>query len=146
MNELTEIIDSAEKARYDLDIAVSVSQEAAGYLDKSLAERDNRLYLAIRQDDVLNLFSAAFTFLNDAKKDLNGTPDLLYELAKVLNHAKARTRNGKSARRGAIDRSSASLVLVSQICPTNNPKNPTNARNDHQLTIPMAKEICMLQR
>lgn len=37
-------------------------------------------------------------------------------------------------------------TLVSQICETNNPKNPNTTRYDHQLTIPMAKEICMLQR
>ena len=37
-------------------------------------------------------------------------------------------------------------TLVSQKCETNNPKNPTTVRYDHQLTIPMAKEICMLQR
>ena len=37
-------------------------------------------------------------------------------------------------------------LLVSQICDTNNPKNPTTERNDHALTIPMAKELCMLQR
>jgi phage anti-repressor protein len=36
--------------------------------------------------------------------------------------------------------------LVEQICTTNNPKNPTTSRNDHALTIPMAKELCMLQR
>jgi phage anti-repressor protein len=36
--------------------------------------------------------------------------------------------------------------LVEQICPTNNPKNPTTIRADHKLTIPMAKELCMLQR
>lgn len=38
------------------------------------------------------------------------------------------------------------FVLVSQKCETNNPKNPYTVRTDHQLTIPMAKEICMLQR
>ena len=37
-------------------------------------------------------------------------------------------------------------VLVRQICPTNNPKNPTTERADHLLTIPMAKEIAMIQR
>jgi len=36
--------------------------------------------------------------------------------------------------------------LVSQKCETNNPKNPYTVRNDHALTIPMAKELCMLQR
>ena len=38
------------------------------------------------------------------------------------------------------------FALVSQKCETNNPKNPYTVRNDHQLTIPMAKELCMLQR
>lgn len=37
-------------------------------------------------------------------------------------------------------------VLVGQKCPTNNPKNPYTERTDHQLTIPMAKELCMIQR
>ena len=37
-------------------------------------------------------------------------------------------------------------TLVSQKCETNNPKNPITVRYDHQLTIPMAKELCMLQR
>jgi phage anti-repressor protein len=37
-------------------------------------------------------------------------------------------------------------TLVSQICPTNNPKNPFTTRTDHAITIPMAKELCMLQR
>lgn len=37
-------------------------------------------------------------------------------------------------------------LLVSQKCETNNPKNPVMERTDHQLTIPMAKELCMLQR
>ena len=37
-------------------------------------------------------------------------------------------------------------ILVSQICETNNPKNPCTTIMNHQLTIPMAKEICMLQR
>lgn len=37
-------------------------------------------------------------------------------------------------------------ALVSQKCETNNPKNPITTRYDHQLTIPMAKEVCMLQR
>jgi phage anti-repressor protein len=36
--------------------------------------------------------------------------------------------------------------LVEQICSTNNPKNPATVRVDHQLSIPMAKELCMLQR
>ncbi len=38
------------------------------------------------------------------------------------------------------------FLLVSQKCETNNPKNPLTTITDHQLTIPMAKEICMLQR
>lgn len=37
-------------------------------------------------------------------------------------------------------------TLVSQNCETNNPKNPITTRFDHELTISMAKEICMLQR
>jgi phage anti-repressor protein len=37
-------------------------------------------------------------------------------------------------------------VLVDQICATNNPKNPSAIRTDHTITIPMAKELCMLQR
>ncbi len=37
-------------------------------------------------------------------------------------------------------------VLVSQKCETNNPKNPYTVITDHQLTIDMAKEICMIQR
>lgn len=36
--------------------------------------------------------------------------------------------------------------LVSQICETNNPKNPRTTIIDHFLTIDTAKEICMLQR
>lgn len=36
--------------------------------------------------------------------------------------------------------------LVSQICETNNPKNPRTTIIDHLLTIDTAKEICMLQR
>ncbi len=38
------------------------------------------------------------------------------------------------------------FALVSQKCETNNPKNPITERTDHQLTIPMAKELCMIQR
>ena len=41
---------------------------------------------------------------------------------------------------------SADYVLVSQICETNNPKNPRTSITDHMLTIPMAKELCMIQR
>lgn len=37
-------------------------------------------------------------------------------------------------------------TLVSHICETNNPKNPHTSITDHQITIPMAKEICMIQR
>lgn len=37
-------------------------------------------------------------------------------------------------------------ALVSQKCETNNPKNPFTNRTNHQLTIPMAKELCMIQR
>ncbi len=36
--------------------------------------------------------------------------------------------------------------LVSQKCETNNPKNPFTTIIDHHLTIPMSKELCMLQR
>lgn len=38
------------------------------------------------------------------------------------------------------------FALVSQKCETNNPRNPYTTKTDHQLTIPMAKELCMLQR
>ena len=38
------------------------------------------------------------------------------------------------------------FALVSQKCETNNPKNPYTTLTDHQLTLDMAKEICMLQR
>ena len=37
-------------------------------------------------------------------------------------------------------------TLVSEISETNNPKNPYTERISHSLTIPMAKELCMLQR
>lgn len=37
-------------------------------------------------------------------------------------------------------------ILVSQKSETNNPKNPYTTITDHNLTIPMAKELCMLQR
>ena len=37
-------------------------------------------------------------------------------------------------------------VLASQICETNNPKNPYTTIADHQITLEMAKEICMIQR
>ena len=36
--------------------------------------------------------------------------------------------------------------LVEQKCSTNNPKNPVTQRTDHALSVPMAKELCMLQR
>ena len=38
------------------------------------------------------------------------------------------------------------FILVRQNCPTNNPKNPTTEIINHQLTLDMAKEICMIQR
>ena len=38
------------------------------------------------------------------------------------------------------------FILVSQKCETNNPKNPYTTITDHQLTLEMAKEICMIQR
>ena len=38
------------------------------------------------------------------------------------------------------------FTLVAQKRATNNPKNPYTDVMDHQLTIPMAKEICMIQR
>ncbi len=38
------------------------------------------------------------------------------------------------------------FILVSQKRETNNPKNPYTIITDHQLTIDMAKEICMIQR
>lgn len=38
------------------------------------------------------------------------------------------------------------FALVTQKCATNNPRNPYTERIDHQLTIPMAKELCMIQR
>ena len=38
------------------------------------------------------------------------------------------------------------FVLVTQKCETNNPKNPTTEIINHQLSIDMAKEICMIQR
>lgn len=37
-------------------------------------------------------------------------------------------------------------ILVSQKCETNNPKNPVTVIHDHAISIPMAKELCMLQR
>lgn len=37
-------------------------------------------------------------------------------------------------------------TLVAQKRATNNPKNPMTDMMDHQITIPMAKEICMIQR
>ncbi|MCH5203119.1 MAG: antA/AntB antirepressor family protein [Oscillospiraceae bacterium] len=38
------------------------------------------------------------------------------------------------------------FTLVSVKSETNNPKNPYTTITDHSLTIPMAKELCMLQR
>ena len=38
------------------------------------------------------------------------------------------------------------ILLPAQKRATNNPKNPWTEVNDHQLTIEMAKEICMIQR
>ena len=37
-------------------------------------------------------------------------------------------------------------ILVSQICETNNPKNPTTTIFDHIITLDMAKQIAMIQR
>lgn len=37
-------------------------------------------------------------------------------------------------------------TLPGQKCPTNNPKNPWTEFTDYQLTIDMAKELCMIQR
>jgi anti-repressor protein len=37
-------------------------------------------------------------------------------------------------------------ILAGQKCPTNNPKNPWTEFIDYQLTIDMAKELCMIQR
>lgn len=37
-------------------------------------------------------------------------------------------------------------ILVSQKCPTNNPKNPWTERTDHIMKLNMAKELCMLAR
>jgi len=36
--------------------------------------------------------------------------------------------------------------LVEHFCTTNNPRNPLTTRTDHNLSISMAKELCMLQR
>jgi len=38
------------------------------------------------------------------------------------------------------------FILVAQKRETNNPKNPYIEFIDHELTIPMAKELCMIQR
>lgn len=38
------------------------------------------------------------------------------------------------------------FILVSQKCPTNNPKNPWTERTDHIMKLDMAKELCMLAR
>lgn len=37
-------------------------------------------------------------------------------------------------------------ILVTQKRETNNPKNPETSFTDHQLTLDMAKQICMIQR
>ena len=37
-------------------------------------------------------------------------------------------------------------ILLTQKRVTNNPKNPTTTYIDHQITIDMAKELCMIQR
>lgn len=37
-------------------------------------------------------------------------------------------------------------LLVFQKRNTNNPKNPTTTCNDYQISIDMAKQICMIQR
>jgi hypothetical protein len=79
MSQLSKIIDIAERAKNDLEVALSVTHEAAQYLDRDLNDRSNCTYLAYRQDDVVNLFSAALTFLHDAKKGLSDTVDLLYD-------------------------------------------------------------------
>lgn len=36
--------------------------------------------------------------------------------------------------------------MLSEKTETNNPKNPTAEITNHQLTLDMAKEICMIQR
>lgn len=41
---------------------------------------------------------------------------------------------------------SVDFILVSQKCETNNPKNPYTTIIDHQMTLDMAKQICMIQR
>ena len=38
------------------------------------------------------------------------------------------------------------FILVAQKRATNNPKNPTTTCNDYQISIDMAKQICMIQR
>jgi phage anti-repressor protein len=43
-------------------------------------------------------------------------------------------------------RANKDWLLVSEKTETNNPKNPITFRSEHKLTIPMAKELCMLQR
>ena len=37
-------------------------------------------------------------------------------------------------------------ILFTQKCSTYNPKNPWTTVIDHQITLPMAKQICMIQR
>ena len=38
------------------------------------------------------------------------------------------------------------FILVAQKRATNNPKNPITTYNDYQISIDMAKQICMIQR
>lgn len=38
------------------------------------------------------------------------------------------------------------FILVAQKRATNNPKNPTTTCNDYQISIDMAKQICVIQR
>jgi hypothetical protein len=99
MNRLSKIIDGAEDTRYNLEIAVSVANEAAKYLEKNLNVPINRDYLAMRQDDVLNLFSAASLLFGNAKKSMADTLDLLYELDQALR----RRKNEENAAHGASE-------------------------------------------
>lgn len=67
------------------------------------------------------------------------------ELHKALNINTPYTQwFGRMAEYGFTE--NEDYTLVSQICETNNPKNPSTTIINHQLSIPMAKEICMLQR
>lgn len=38
------------------------------------------------------------------------------------------------------------FILVAQKRATNNPKNPVTTYNDYQISVDMAKQICMIQR